>query len=126
MDTAITFTGETREPTGDERTFAAVLDAQLPGMSYRLRSDPDGAPWLLVVLEMGGGGTTVTLRLDYDASGLRAGWGPASDDQGRAESAGVDVTSLDGLKWDSDGSSPEMVALLAVDWFESPKHNSAA
>lgn len=116
--------GPRDEPTPAEVEFTDALEERAPmTLDFWLHEDPDGTPWLLVSLTFSGGptGTSVikTLRLDFDAAGMRGGWSKANlnwDDGVRAEHAKVDFGPPDGIRVDG-GKTPRELAQVAADWF---------
>ena len=97
---SIDWGGSGRAPTAAELEFAAALEGLLPGLDYWLHADADDVPWLLVSTDfVVAGAVRDTLRLDFDAAGVRGGWSPAFlnwDDGVCAETAGIDVAGPDG------------------------------
>ena len=97
------------------------MDALLPGLDYWLHEDDDGSPWLLVSEDFCIGNTIGdTLRLDFDATGMRGGWSPAFlnwDDGVRAETAAINTNGPDGMMVAAADRSPAELARVAADWF---------
>jgi len=88
--------GGSREvPTEADAEFAGELERLCPGLDYWLHEDGDGVPWLMVSMDLVvGNAVRDTLRLDFDAVGIRGGWSPAFlnwDAEMRAEAAGIDT-----------------------------------
>lgn len=112
-------------PTAEELAFTTSLNALAPGLDYWLHADDDGTPWLLVSLDLIQEHVIRdTLRLDFDARGLRGGWSPSClnwDDGVRAEEALIDLAGPDGLLVPANGSSVEDLARRAAEWFTHPK-----
>lgn len=81
-------------------------------MDYWLHADADDVPWLLVSTDfVVAGAVRDTLRLDFDAAGVRGGWSPAFlnwDDGVRAQTAGIDVAGPD------ESAYPRLTAHLAI------------
>ncbi|MEU8418738.1 hypothetical protein AB0C24_38555 [Amycolatopsis japonica] len=113
------------EATRAERAFAMSLDTLVPGLDYWLHADDDGTPWLLVSQDIvEGDAVRDTLRLDFDARGIRGGWSPAClnwDDGVRAEEALIDLSGPDGLHYLADRAPVEDLARRAAAWFTAPK-----
>lgn len=120
-DEAFPWGGDTREPTDAEVKFATALAALMPGLDYRRHADADGTPWLLVSRDFVVDRTVHdTLRLDFDATGIRGGWSQAglNGDAGvRAGAAGVDVRGIDGVQQAIGDRTPQHLAMIAAKWF---------
>jgi hypothetical protein len=120
--------GEGREePTAAEAEFTQLLDS-LSGLNIQqigLATD-DRGPWMLVALRFDrdiGGEDVIfkSLRLDFDAAGVRGGWsryGLNGDEDFRAEDADVDTAPPNGISMSAaDYTMPEL-AQAAADWFQ--------
>lgn len=113
--------GRREVPTRAELEFAAELEGRCPGLDYWLHRDDEGVAWLLVSTDFViGNGVRDTLRLDFDAAGIRGGWSPAClnwDAEMRAETAGIDTAGLDGIHEPAAGQMPAELARAAAEWF---------
>lgn len=114
---------ESETPTAPEEAFAVRLDQQVPGLDYWLHEDT-GGPWLLVSMDVPGRGPRAgrTLRLDFDARGIRGGWSPASlnwDDGLRAGRAAINTTPPEGFDVDSPPATLDDLVGLAAAFFRS-------
>ena len=118
---SIDWGGSGRAPTAAELEFAAALEGLLPGLDYWLHADADDVPWLLVSTDfVVAGAVRDTLRLDFDAAGVRGGWSPAFlnwDDGVCAETAGIDVAGPDGIRVSATDRSRGDLARAAAQWF---------
>jgi len=114
--------GERKQPTHAESAFAEALNALWPGLIYWLHQDADGIPWLLVSLDFPGNDVVRdTLRLDFDATGIKGGWSPAFvnwDSGVRAGLAEIDTAGPDGIEETGTQASPAELAQRAANWFQ--------
>lgn len=120
--------GEGREePTAAEAEFTQLLD-RLSGLNIQqigFATDDRGL-WMLVALpfdrDIGGVDCIVkTLRLDFDAAGIRGGWSRYNlngDEDFRAEHANVDTAPPNGISMSSAEKTMPELAQGAVDWFQ--------
>jgi hypothetical protein len=122
VNARIDWGGRRQEPTPAEVAFAEALDALLPRLNYWLHEDADGTPWLLVSFDFAEGNVVHdTLRLDFDAGGIKGGWSPASlnrDDGVRCALAGVGTAPPEGIDITSPPASPIELPQRAAAWFQ--------
>jgi hypothetical protein len=113
--------GDARAPTDGETKFAGTLLTLMPGLDLWLHADDDGTPWLCVSRDFVVDRTVCdTLRLDFDAAGIRGGWSPASlnwDGGIRAEAAGIDLRTPEGIDRSLGNQTPQHLAMIAAKWF---------
>jgi hypothetical protein len=116
-------------PTEAEREFGEALGELLPHhhLSYDCHVDADGEPWMLVamffIVSTPGKASVraATLRLDFDAAGIRGGPSPGNlnwDTGMRAELAKVDLTPPDGISVSAEGHTIRELAAIAAEWFQ--------
>jgi hypothetical protein len=91
------WSGDNREPTGDELAFASQLNDRLAGLDYWLHEDDSGEPWMLISMDVVDDQAIVAVpRADFDGTGVIAGYSPAYlnwDSGVRAAEAGITVDS---------------------------------
>jgi hypothetical protein len=126
---AIDWAGRRELPTPAEDLFAVSLDRLVPGLDYWLHLDADGKLWMLVSLDfVRDHATRDTLRMDFDAAGVKGGWSPAYlnwDAEVRANEAGIDNTGPEGIEISlTQATSMELPALAAA-WFERHRNSWA-
>jgi hypothetical protein len=113
--------GRREKPTPAETAFAAALDELLPHLDYWLHEDDDRTPWLLVSYDfIEDNHVHDTLRLDFDAAGIKGGWSPAFlnwDDGVRCALARISTAPPDGIDITSPPVSPADLPQLAAAWF---------
>lgn len=106
-------------PTADELAFFDTLSGLLPGVQDWYYKDPDGDLWMIASYDLTEAGVVrLTLRCDFDGARLLGGRSPGFlnwDDGVRAEDAGVDTRSGEGL--DELVTSPLAAARAAAAWF---------
>ncbi len=122
MNARIEWGGQRQEPTPAEAAFAETLDVLLPRLDYWLHEDGDGTPWLLVSFDFTEGNVVHdTLRLDFDAAGIKGGWSPAFlnwDDGVRCALAGINTAPPEGIDIAGSPASPAELAQRAAAWFQ--------
>jgi hypothetical protein len=135
VNARIDWCGRRQKPTPGEVVFVEALNALMSRLAYWLHEDADGTPWLLVSFDFVEGNTVRdTLRLDFDAAGIKGGWSPALlnwDDGVRCAPAGISTTPPEGIDITSPPASSAELALRAAAWFEhhratwhaSPRHS---
>ena len=106
-------------PTPFETSFLAALDPRGLDLACWYHQDGDGAPWMLVSLDLcEDDRVSRTLRIDVDESGIRGGESPAClnwDHGVRAEAAEIGLTPPGGLSM--SGSDVAALGTAASAWF---------
>ena len=133
--------GEPRDhPSAAEAEFIERIEALMPrSLDFYFWQDRDGTPWMIAFLSFSTGAyiysmtsnysegpeirrrLVKTLRLDFDSGGIRGGWSTDNMDWDaniRAEAAGVDMSSPDGISIMASDSTPDEIARAAAAWFQ--------
>lgn len=109
-----------RDPTASEKEFFDALTRQVADLQDWYLVDGGGSPWLLVSFDVvEDHKVQETWRLDYDGRQIIGGRSPAYlnwDAETRADAAGVNSASPDGIR--ADVTSPKEAAALAAAWFQ--------